>query len=469
MRAFDTHWISDQFSVNFPPPGVRGVVRGAGLAVLLITALLCSCSKENGAISTVLPRQVRWLGNQQAPNGSVEYPLPSRRHLVVSYELPRNDPAYRFVYAKSFVYDNAMTAIALCIAKEWERARRLLLSLCGLIRDDGSLWFNYDLKVNWPTETDHEAALVRTGAVSWAGYALTYYLRNCPDSARVASSDSAFLGSAERIASYVLGQLTIDPDDPRAGLVRGGWGEITYAIDENGKVVERFTDVPITWVSTEHNIDAHLFLSALGELADKGDYRDAAGRIEKNLLGKLWSDRHGQFWRGMRGEGRIDTVLALDCAAWGAIFAHNVQRAKVADRCLQAVERLYHNTCDTVPGYLPYHGAPVYESENVGRALLPEHPENTWGEFPFCWYEGNFFVALAFARAGKVEAADSLMSQWSRRLASDTVKGIPYASRSIPYQFSTWKSAGSTAWYVIAASELLGSSLAHSFFAIPHE
>ena len=188
----------------------------------------------------------------------------------------------------------------------------------------------------------------------------------------------------------------------------------TDIVGGHGAVDSRFKGVPITWVGTEHNTDAHLFLSALAELADKGDYRNAAREIEENLPAEPWSDRHGRFRRGMRGEGRIDTVLALDCAAWGAIFARNVQRTKEADRCLKAVERLYRNTCGSVPGYLPYRGASVYESEDVGKALLPRHAQNTWGEFPFCWYEGNFFVAPAFARAGEVEVADSLMPNRTR-------------------------------------------------------
>jgi len=65
------------------------------------------------AIEQAEGEAAQWLLAQMVPNDIVPAPDPGRRRLLVSYRVPRDDPTYRFVYGRSFVYDDALGAIAL--------------------------------------------------------------------------------------------------------------------------------------------------------------------------------------------------------------------------------------------------------------------------------------------------------------------------------------------------------------------
>ncbi len=55
---------------------------------------------------------VEWLKGQIIPNDIVPEPDPTRRRLVLSYMVPTDDPAYPYIYSRSFIYDN----VGLCKA-----------------------------------------------------------------------------------------------------------------------------------------------------------------------------------------------------------------------------------------------------------------------------------------------------------------------------------------------------------------
>src|SRR3989339_691565 len=146
----------------------------------LALALLASCGQgsRRSAADFQVEQHVRWLASRMAPNRTLPVVHPSRQNLILSYDVPESDAGYPHLHNKSFAYDNALAAIAFASAGDWDRAEKLLVSQSTLVRNDGSLWFNYNLAIDWPSETDAGFALIRTGAVAWTGYAFCYFLEN---------------------------------------------------------------------------------------------------------------------------------------------------------------------------------------------------------------------------------------------------------------------------------------------------
>ncbi|MFH0918929.1 MAG: hypothetical protein V1913_01090 [Fibrobacterota bacterium] len=444
---------------------------GCNQLLLCVSALALlaapDCAPRRPADEFQANRQTRWLASRVAPNTVLPSPLPSRRNLILSYDLPESDPSFRYMHNKSFLYDNAIAAIAFASTGEWERAEKLLLTLSTLQRYDGSWWFNYNLGVEWPSETDPDFALVRSGAVAWAGYAYCFFLENHPDLPEASRLRALFLNTARKIAGFLEAVSIADSSSPLHGLVTGGSNTIALRMDSTGTPVEKWTALPITWASSEHNIDAHLFYSHLYTLTRDTVYKTRAESIANSMMRVLWSEKDGQFFRGIKGDGAVDSVLALDCAAWAGAFLRNIGRADLAVRCLTTVERDYRNTYDGLTGYRPYIRTPVHETKRINAYYYPEKPDMQWGGFPFCWMEGGYGVLLAMDAAGKTEEARTLLKAWTMRFSPDTLGGIPYsvAEKAVPYQFTLWKSVASTAWHVILVGLLSKKQLQHPFFS----
>ena len=285
-----------------------------------------------------------WLQRQVTPNRAVTDPNPTRRRLIVSYDISPEDSPYGF--HRSATYDNALAALAFLIGGDTDRAAFTLHALARLIRPNGSLWFSYNTLNSWPDESYHDSAIVRAGAVAWVGYAYTFYLTNappCPGDDRGCGRERAFFReSAVRLAEYLLSLRVEDPSDSRFGLVRLGYGtiELEYR-KESDEVIEVYLDEPALGISTENNISAWFFLRQLGQLTGETRWIKSADQIRKSLLRAAWNEELGQFNRGFHARGEADTVKALDCASWGTLFLLAGGEREKARRTLEAIEAYY--------------------------------------------------------------------------------------------------------------------------------
>jgi hypothetical protein len=400
---------------------------------------------------------VQWLARQMVPNPTVPAPESSRRRLLLSYRVPPEDPAYRYIYGRSAIYDDALGAIAFTMARRYREAEFLLGAITRLVRADGGLWFAYNTQNDWPSESDHEGAIVRTGAVAWAGYALTYYLQaRALESPEFGSKDPLgiqFRGSAESIARWLLARRVPAGPDPRAELLTGGSGASVLALAEGAAgPTEISSAAEVEWVSTEHNIDAWYFLRDLGRLTGEARYSDAAERIRARAL-TLWSEKDGQFIQGIHADRTPDTALPLDAASWGAIFLLSQGRKAQAERCLQVMESRFAVRVADLRGYRPYGREPVHTDARVNAYYYPSGG-GLWSDLPLVWCEGSLGAAAAYIRAGRTTEA-RLILESQAGLAVDG--GFRYASMPVPYQLSDYPSVASTAWLVIAAQMLRGS------------
>ena len=389
---------------------------------------------------------LNWLRSQIVPNRQVPTPHPQRRGLILSYAPGQGQKGP--LYDKSFVYDAAAGAIALVVASDWGNAAKILDALVRVQREDGSFWFSYSSRNDWPNEIDHDMAVVRTGATSWAGYALCFYLQNRSEVANAitARQRQRYLVAARRAADFISRQRANEPPLAR-GLLKGGQGVVkVHRHTDKKKVVEIYQDRSVLWVSTEHNISSYFFLTALYQLTQEPRYGTRAAEVSDRLMAVLWQPDVGQFATGLKEDGTLNGDRALDCASWGALFLlarGEKEKAKIA---IETADRVYANEDCGVRGHRPYHAEPIYEDPGVQQLLLPKRPEATWKDLPFVWSEGSLGVALAHLRLGNITRANEIVNEMEKLKEGD---GIKYATRDLPYIFSAGASVAGTAWHVI--------------------
>jgi len=406
-----------------------------------------------------------WIQSQIVPNKIVQSPSLDRRNLIISYEVPKSDESYRYIYSRSFIYDGAVSAIALLICGQQSKAGDILEAFARLVNDDGNLFFSYNTHNSWPNQGDHEGAIMRVGALAWLGYAITYYLNERkikdPDAFKRSPRVKLLTEKSTAMADYILARIVNDKGDKRYGLVRGGYGEYKLKYDPiRGKVVEHFIDQPIGWCSTEHNIDSYFFLRDLGRLTGEEKLLEASECIRRSMILKLWDDDFGQFIQGIKADGRLDKKLALDCASWGSIFLSAIGEDEKAKIALETGTR-YRNISGI--GYRPYRETTVYEDPEVNAFFFPSEPEKSWDSVDIDWFEGTLGIILGYLKCGFRDEADVLFERINNFYRKQRKNGLPYSTCSLPYQFNTYSSGASTSWYLIVSKSLKDDAILRRF------
>jgi len=405
-----------------------------------------------------------WLAGQVAPNSAVPAPDATRRRLLVSYGVTKSDEPEP---DHSYTYDDALAAIAFVISGDADTAAYTLDALARLIRTDGSLWFSYSTSTNWPDESDHDSAMVRAGAIGWAGYAFAFYLANSPPCAPENAGclrQRAFLqAAAVRLATYLTSLEATEPENPAHGLLRQGYGNIrlVYHADKND-VLEDYEDVPARGFSTENNISSWFFLRSLGVVTGDSRWSAAADRIRDALLRVAWDKELGQFDQGFSPGGQRDSVRALDCASWGALFLLANGETEKARQALGNIDQYYASRDGDALGYRPYFDDHIFPGFEAGRFYFPDNPRKQWRELPLVWSEGSLGVALAYLRTGQPDRARRVID--GLRPMQVPSSGMRYASRSIPHQMTDAPSIAGSAWLVFLTEDLKGNPLAERFW-----
>jgi hypothetical protein len=433
------------------------------LGILMMTELLVAQEARKPPSDWAGASEL-WLQRQITPNPMVPDPDPGRRRLLLSFDVsPEKSP---FIFHRSWTYDDALAALAFLTAGEKDRAAFTLHALARLVRPDGSLWFTYNTRDDWPLEADHESALVRAGTVGWVGYALTFYLKHqppCSDNRGCTRERGLFLATAVRLGQYLLTQQVNDPSDPRDGLLRLGYGTITLAYSaKTENVIEIYQDEPATGISTENNISAWFFLRQLGELTGEVRWSQAAERMKRGLLQTLWNDSLGQFSQGFDSAGALDSARALDCASWGALFLLAAGETEKARRALEVIEHYFASRDGGAKGYRPYFDLPIYVNPEVGRFYFPHKPRKEWRELPLVWSEGTLGVALANLRMGQVERAQQVVMGLGPLKQENG--GLRCASLELPYEMSKAPCAAASAWLVLVTEALARNPLAEQMW-----
>ena len=410
-------------------------------------------------------KAIAWLKSQAVPNHIVPEPAQDRRHLLISYRVPKDSDDYRYVFSKSSLYDNALAIIAFSMTGEFSLAEKIIEAASRVVSPDGDLWFTFNTHNSWPSDGDHVGAIVRSGTSAWLGYAITYYLKSRlvehPNLFQQDNEAVNHLQMAQSIADRILLRQITDPADSRYGFITGGEGRYSYRWNKEVEDIEEyFIPGSIQWASVEHNIDIYFFLRDLARLSGKKNYESAARLLKHSIVEKSWNEKISQLNRGQRLDG-IDPVQALDCASWGAMFLQAIGEEEKAAISLQSVAN-YHVRSGTHQGYKPYINLLLYEGREVNQLFLPDNPEKNWSDVPMIWSEGSLGVAMAYIKMGKKEQARELVK--SILELQDEEGGMPYATEHIRFQFSDNSSVAGTAWLVMVISALEDDNILQLFW-----
>lgn len=415
----------------------------------------------------------QFLHAQTVPNGVVPQPPRGLEGVVLSFHVPGpvEDPPVAPLSRTFTAYENAISAIALVINGDVEHAGRILDGLAGMVlsrppprsrvaaRRGADVWAWMSFQERFPQAEVVREGFIRTGSSSWAGYAMTFYIRAALLKDPHALEDKQirlYLTVAQRLATGLLSRQVSRPGDPRDGLVTGGWGTISYDDAGGDRPTPRRETGDLDWCGVTHNIDAYFFLRDLGRLTGDANYTQAAQRIRDALLG-LYHKRHGQLIRGISAAGR-DEAQAVDAAYLGSLFLIAVGQGDWASASLAATK----NYQTPSGGYRPEKGTRVYESTTLQNFYYPDDKTKTWDDLDFVWTEGSLGVALASHRLGDHSQAKQIFE--STVSASNHPRGgLRAASMNIPELYADHPSAGASAWGIIVAKALAAEPLAKMF------
>jgi hypothetical protein len=349
---------------------------------------------------------INWLEGQFNPTVTGITPIAGREGLVLSYTVPTSDPSAASLRGRSWTYDNAVTAVGLLMQGRTESARTILSALQRLTNTDGSIAFSFQIN---SLAVD---ARVRTGTVAWAGYAMAYY--------QSVTGDTSFQATAEKISAY-LKTLQL-----ASGSLKGG--------------------PDVSWVSTEHNIDAYFFYRQLYRITNNTAYQTTANRIKNSLLTNHWVSTRtgGNFLQGIG-----DNTPSLDANSWGALFLNAIGDTAKANQAMQFVESKFKNT-QTISG-----------SRNKMTGYSPDSAKKT------VWLEGTLGVAAAYQRMGNATNVSSIMTQVNALKTTWQSQGkwhgalayaIPRYTDPTGNTFVDLESAASTGWWVITQAIQAGDN-----------
>jgi len=85
--------------------------------------------------------------------------------------------------------------------------------------------------------------------------------------------------------------------------------------------------VPITWKSTEHNIDVYVAFIRLYEATGDQIWKDRALNA-KNFVKAMWDEAQGHFWTGTEGDGESinKSNVPADVNTWGLMALGNEEK-----------------------------------------------------------------------------------------------------------------------------------------------
>ncbi len=312
---------------------------------------------------------------------------------------------------RTYLYDQALALLWFSFSGDESSARALAQTLVHLQQGDGSWSFSFQPQNGVVDDEEY----VRTGAVAWAGWALAYH-------AATMDNEEAKQAAA-RARSFVKDNRVDAPDSTIDGLYTAGRG---YHDPEIG---ERTPNVPVQFVSTEHQFDVHMLLRAFDDTE--------ATALEQRVMEMLWMNDQNRFAMGTDAR-RLDQTRALDAAgSWGALWLLSIDRPQTAHRSLQyTLESFPADDAEITGGFMPY----LDEVDG----MKPNHE--------LIFVEGSLGVALAALRLDNPPVAHQVL-EMVIQLTDGTDGGVPYANLTTG-DFTEDAAAAPTLWFLMLHREM---------------
>lgn len=346
---------------------------------------------------------------------------------IRSYGVEEGQPGYGTRFAEqSYVYDQALALMAAVGRRDDEAVHKLAQGVLRLQTTTGPNFGGFRFSGRQESALYGDPAY-RTGAHAFAVHALLAYAQAYPLYAMTVSDPISF-------GLYWAEQQAAPVGSNREGLYLGGNG--VYTPDGGGG--QSFQEnYPLTWASTEHNIDLYfMFRIAARTLADP-TYDVKAEALADAMMEKLWNEELQRLNQGLQ-VGGPDTADPLDIHSWGSIFLSHIGENARAQNTMTPTQLdpfLFETTApngEQVSGYATSYDSPGYP-----------------GMAPHVWWEGTFSVAYALKKLGEDGRAAQVIAGANPAQFADG--SFPYVAPADPgYELFPYRSVASTAWSVLA-------------------
>ena len=311
-----------------------------------------------------------------------------------------------------YSYDQALAVIGFFLDNRTDLAKQTLDELWHLQSEDGS--FPFCWMANRPNTTSCWPRKM-VGSNAWIIMAVNAYT--------IFTGDATYIPMAEKNAAWII---TFQDED---GGLKGG-------IDFNG------TDFkPITWKSTEHNLDVFSALHYLFLLTGNETYENASDRVRGWLETEAWNEEEGRF-----NQGENDSYPVTDTNTWGVLALGPGNSLLNFSRGMKWVFNYtkYFDLQRGVEGFdFNYDNGMGMDNDGVNDGV------------DTVWIEGTEGAALAFHEMGDEKNYSYFHTQMGSLVQADG--SLPYATRegSLPQLGTTnnWTSVAGTAWYIMGKQQ----------------
>ena len=365
-----------------------------------------------------------------------------------SFLIPEDDPQFSkegntamgqygyMLNSRCWAYDVGLALLVFATSGDFDICLEMLHRMKEDQNTDGSWNFSYDIYIG---KLFHD--YVRTGAIGWIVWGACYAILQM---GTFGDEEWGFREMLEKAGRWIISRQVTDPDDPRYGLLQGGYG--AYDNDYN------YTAVEIEWCSVEHQCSTLQALEGLSLVMKSGEYKACAELIRDQLYLKCYDGENHRFYQGING-GEPDKAWALDCTTWAGMLISSVVHSETAKACLatakevyltenqplvQSMETDYYNqrytSNETYSGFMPY------SDRTADYEGAPE----------IVWTEGTLGYAALALMLGKQEEAKAYVDECIKmQNCSGSTGGVIYVNATygmMPWEFHVWESIVSSAW-----------------------
>lgn len=344
---------------------------------------------------------------------------------IRSYLVAPGQPGYGTGFQdQSYVYDQAVALCAAIAAGDHDQSLQLMRGLGRLQTKSGAQKGGFRFSGRQGSAEYGDPAY-RTGAHALATFGVLAYAQAFPQSK----------AEAVTIATDALTwmQTQFATSGNRSGLYLGGVG--VYNPDGGGgQSLDEF--FPLTWASTEHNIDAYFALKLAGKVLG-GTYAAQSDTLATVMLSKLWNTAQSRLNQGLTDTG-ADTADPLDVHSWGSIFLNAAGRNDYAVLTMSDAQLAPFKFTRTAPNGKQVTGyATAYDSAG--------YP----GMVPHVWWEGTYSVAYAMSKLAQLDRWYKVMVDAAPGQFPDG--SFPYVSDyDATYELVPYRSVASTGWAILA-------------------
>lgn len=280
------------------------------------------------------------------------------------------------LHQSAFLYDNAVTAIALLGCGATDKAKQITDAIIFALRND-RYWHDGRLR------NSYRAGVVDSAPVKLPGW--------WDNSKNLWLEDRYQVGSdVGNMAWALLALLAVDRQlkDAQyrdAALKMAAWIETFH--DERGKGAFKggtFAHEPnpelLTWKSTEHNTDLVAVFNLLAA-ATKDSHWLARAAENKRFISSVWDSVRNAFAAGVGEDGiTINPILALDAQVWPLL-------------AIPEFHRQYAKVIEAATKYIGFEDGYAYSEAKEG-----------------IWTEGTAQMLLLYKLQGKTQQVEKLQS-----------------------------------------------------------